>query len=229
MNTVALVVAAHPDDEVLGCGGAIAKMADAGWDVHILIMAEGATSRAAKRDRTAAAHELHALGAAATTAAKTLGAKSVELLSFADNRMDGVDLLDIVKSIEQKVAQVKPTRLLTHHRGDVNIDHQRIHDAVLAAARPLPEGSIKELLFFEVASSTEWRPAVSGSPFAPAMFIDIGATLERKLRALEAYRSELRPFPHPRSLLAVERLAQWRGATVGCSAAEAFEVGRIIA
>jgi LmbE family N-acetylglucosaminyl deacetylase len=228
MNT-ALVVAAHPDDEVLGCGGTIAKMADEGWSVHVLILAEGATSRSRKRDRNAKRGELSALVKSAKAAAKVLGAKSVEVLAFADNRMDGVELLDVVKAVEDRIAKFGPTRVLTHHRGDVNVDHQMVHDAVLAAVRPLPGTTVREVLFFEVASSTEWRPASSLPAFAPALFVDIGLTIDRKLRALEAYSSELRAFPHPRSKEAVEHLARWRGATAGVMAAEAFEVGRILA
>jgi N-acetylglucosamine malate deacetylase 1 len=228
MNT-ALVVAAHPDDEVLGCGGTIAKMADEGWSVHVLILAEGATSRSRKRDRNAKRGELSALVKSAKAAAKVLGAKSVEVLAFADNRMDGVELLDVVKAVEDRIAKFGPNRVLTHHRGDVNVDHQMVHDAVLAAVRPLPGTTVREVLFFEVASSTEWRPASSLPAFAPALFVDIGLTIDRKLRALEAYSSELRAFPHPRSKEAVEHLARWRGATAGVMAAEAFEVGRILA
>ena len=222
----ALVVAAHPDDEVLGCGGTIAKMADEGWHVHVLILAEGVTSRSRKRLRKRS--DLSALAKSAKAAATILGVQSVELQSFADNRMDGVELLDVVKVVEEKVAKVEPRRVLTHHGGDVNVDHQVVHEAVLAAVRPLPGSSIAELLFFEVPSSTEWRPGVSLPPFAPALFVDISGTFDRKLRALEAYASELRAFPHPRSLRAVEHLARWRGATAGVEAAEAFEVGRIL-
>lgn len=228
MNPVALVIAAHPDDEVLGCGGFMARMADEGWDVHVLILAEGATSRTPDRDRAAAGPALSELAQSAQRAASILGVRSVQLEDFADNRMDGVDLLDVVKRIETEVGRLQPQRVLTHHAGDVNVDHRVIHDAVAAACRPLPGSSVRELLYFEVASSTEWRPAASAPPFQPALFVDIGATLERKLDALRAYASEMRPFPHPRSIEALEHLARWRGATIGRVAAEAFEIGRRI-
>jgi LmbE family N-acetylglucosaminyl deacetylase len=228
VNRTALVVAAHPDDEVLGCGGYMARMADEGWDVHVLILAEGATSRLPTRDRTTAGAELSALYDSAQRAGEILGTRSVQLAAFADNRMDGVELLDVVKRIELDVERLRPQRVLTHHLGDLNIDHAVIHQAVATACRPLPGSSVMELLFFEVASSTEWRTAHSSRVFEPSHFVDISATLSRKLDALRAYQSEIRPFPHPRSIEAVEHLARWRGATVGRMAAEAFSVGRHI-
>jgi LmbE family N-acetylglucosaminyl deacetylase len=228
VNRTALVVAAHPDDEVLGCGGSMARMADEGWDVHVLILAEGATSRSSTRDRAAAGAELSALAASAQRAGAILGARSVELEAFPDNRMDGVELLDIVKRIEIAVERLRPQRVLTHHEGDLNVDHTVVHRAVATACRPLPGSSVSELLYFEVPSSTEWCTPNSTRAFEPSQFTDIGATLARKLEALRAYGSEMRAFPHPRSIEAVEHLARWRGASVGRQAAEAFAVGRRI-
>jgi LmbE family N-acetylglucosaminyl deacetylase len=224
----ALVIAAHPDDEVLGCGGTIARMADEGWNVSILILAEGATSRASSRDREAHKEELSALADCARRAATILGAREVELHDFPDNRMDGVELLDVVKRIEAAVLRTQPQRVITHHLSDVNVDHGIIHQAVAAACRPIPGSCVKELLYFEVPSSTEWRPAHSMPPFTPNFFVDISASLDRKLRALEAYACEMRPFPHPRSIETLTHLAHWRGATIGRAAAEAFEIGRRI-
>jgi len=150
----------------------------------------------------------------------------VETIGLPDNRLDGVELLDLVKRIEASIERHEPSVVLTHHAGDVNIDHQLVHEAVLAACRPQPGHPVDELLFFEIPSSTEWRPAGSRTTFVPNWFVDVSTTLPRKLDALRAYDSELRPFPHPRSLEAVEALARWRGATVGMLAAEAFVLGR---
>ncbi|HTU12674.1 MAG TPA: PIG-L deacetylase family protein [Allosphingosinicella sp.] len=227
MNT-ALVVAAHPDDEVLGCGGTIARLADEGWAVHILILSEGATSRDDVRDRDARAGELSVLAKCAQAAADRLGAASLHLEDFPDNRMDGCDLLDIVKRIEAAIDRTGAARLLTHSASDVNVDHRMIHDAAIAATRPKPGAPVRELWFFEVPSSTEWRPPTSLSPFSPTLFVDITTSLDRKLAALDDYAPEMAAFPHPRSVEAVRHLAGWRGATVGARAAEAFEVGRII-
>jgi LmbE family N-acetylglucosaminyl deacetylase len=224
----ALVVAAHPDDEVLGCGATIARLSHEGWKVHVLIVAEGATSRAEKRDIEANSAELSALAKCAEEANKILGAASVKLLSLPDNRLDSIDLLDIVKIVEDHVLKYKPSLIFTHHAGDVNIDHKILHDAVIAACRPQPNHSVKELLFFEVPSSTEWRPASSGIYFTPNYFYDVSAHISKKMTALSAYNPEMRNFPHPRSVDAVNHLARWRGASVGCEAAEAFMLGRCI-
>lgn len=223
-----LVIAAHPDDEVLGCGGAMARFADEGRPVHVLLLADGESSRVDKAGQTVATSELAQRNEAARKANAILGTASLELLDLPDNRLDSLDLLNVVKRIESVIARYHPATVLTHHSGDVNIDHRIVHDAVIAACRPLPDHSVRELLFFEIASSTEWRPPASGTPFAPNCFIDVSATLGRKLAALEAYGSELRDFPHPRSLRAVEALACWRGASSGLAAAEAFIIGRNI-
>jgi len=224
-----LVVAAHPDDEVLGCGGTMARLADEGHDVHVFILAEGVTSRAQQRDRETRTSELSELRRCTDAANAILGSASVKVCDLPDNRMDSVDLLDVVKLVEGEIIRHRPQILFTHHGGDVNVDHRVVHDAVVAACRPQPGHPVRQLLFFEIASSTEWRPPGFIGGFLPHCFYDIERYLERKLDALRAYSTEIRPFPHPRSVEAVEHLARWRGATVGCHAAEAFMVGRIIA
>jgi len=217
-----LVVAAHPDDEVLGCGGTIARHADAGDRVQVLILAEGATSRQLQRDRGQAGDELSALAQAAQQARVILGAQGVELLDFPDNRLDSVDRLDLVKQIEERIARYQPHVVYVHHAGDVNVDHRRLHEAVVTACRPTPGQPVRRLLSFEVASSSEWQPPGSAPPFQPNWFVDISAQWPRKREALAAYDSEMRLWPHARSLEALEHLARWRGAQVGVDAAEAF-------
>ena len=224
----ALVVAAHPDDEVLGCGGTMARFARDGRDVHVLLLADGETARTDNTSSPTAVAQVAARKVAAERAGKTLGCASVDVLTLPDNRLDGIELLDIVKPIEALVARFRPSIVLTHHSHDVNVDHNVVHEAVLAACRPQPGRSVEQLLFFEVASSTEWRPAGSAESFHPNWFVDIAATLTLKLEALSVYEAELRPFPHPRSCEAVEALARWRGASAGLRAAEAFVLGRNI-
>jgi N-acetylglucosamine malate deacetylase 1 len=224
----ALVVAAHPDDEVLGCGGTIARMCSEGWVVHHLILAEGVTSRVKQRHEDESSEELEALRQAGRQAARILGVAGVTFGGFPDNRMDGVELLDVVKSIEDCIQSFRPERVFTHHYGDVNVDHRIVHEAVAAATRPVPGSPIRQVLYFEVPSSTEWRTSGSVQPFYPSMFVDVSAHLPRKLEALAAYDSEMRNFPHPRSIEAVAHLAAWRGATAGLPAAEAFHIGRWI-
>jgi len=221
-----LVIAAHPDDEVLGCGGTIARHTQNGDSVHVLILAEGATSRDEKRDRASRTSELSALAQAAHKAKAILGVSSLKLMDFPDNRMDSCDLLDIIKAIEPLIQEYSPQRIYTHHPGDVNIDHQRISEAVITAARSTPNHPTNTILFFEVPSSTEWQVSPVKATFQPNWFVDISETLQLKQKALEAYDSEMRSFPHPRSYSAIAHLAHWRGATAGVEAAEAFVLAR---
>jgi LmbE family N-acetylglucosaminyl deacetylase len=229
MTKKILVIAAHPDDEVLGCGGAIAKHAKAGDEVHVVIMAEGSTSRSPQRDKELHKDALSKLAEVARQANALLGAASVTLHGLPDNRMDSLDRLDVIKLVEGEVARVQPEIVYTHCAGDLNIDHRIVHESVLTACRPLPGHSVKCLLFFEVASSTEWMPPQSGPGFAPNWFVDISDTADLKLKALNLYQSEMRPWPHARSLQGVEHLMRWRGASMGVEAAEAFVLGRGIA
>jgi len=214
-----LVVAAHPDDELLGCAGTIARHAAAGDRVHILIAAEGATSRA-----DGGQEEVLVLQQAARLAAEILGAEAPRFAGFPDNRMDRIPILDITKAVEAVVEEVGPAVIYTHHGGDLNRDHRMLHEAVVTACRPLPGRPFRKLLTFETLSSTEWASEAVGIAFRPRRYVDISATLEDKLRALACYESEMRPFPHPRSAEAVTALAALRGSQVGLVAAEAFDV-----
>ena len=222
MSKSILVVAAHPDDEVLGCGGTIIRHVEAGDPVRVLIVAEGATSRQLQRDRIQAGRELTALASAAEKAGSILGVESIELLDLPDNRLDSLDRLDLIKIIEERFDRHKPEVVYVHHAGDVNVDHRRLHEAVVTASRPIPGQSVKKLFSFEVASSTEWQPPGSGPSFMPNYFVDISGQWQQKKKALIAYNSEMRTWPHARSLEAVEYLSRWRGAQVGIEAAEAF-------
>jgi len=227
MAETIVVVAAHPDDEVLGCGGTIARFANEGYSIHVLLLADGESSRGEVPIENID-DLVTTRSNAAEQACGILGCSSTKTLSLPDNRLDGVDLLDIVKQVESFIHQYQPTKVFTHHRGDVNVDHKIVHDAVLTACRPQPNHCTKELLFFEIPSSTEWQTPDAEDSFHPNYFVDISSTIGKKLRALEAYQEEMRKFPHPRSLQAVEALSQWRGATVGVKAAEAFVLGRKI-
>lgn len=223
-----LVVAAHPDDEVLGCGGTIARLAHEGTAVHIVFMTDGVGARATEELTPADVAAASARRRHAEAAGAILGAASVSFGQFPDNRMDRVALLDVTKFIEGFVAEYRPDLVLTHHAGDLNVDHRVVQQAVMTACRPQPGHSVTTILFFEVASSTEWQAAGPGSRFSPNWFVDVAAHLEAKRRALRTYATEMRPWPHSRSFEAVEHLARWRGASVGVEAAEAFEVGRVL-
>lgn len=222
-----LVVAAHPDDEVLGCGATIARHADRGDAVHVLILGEGITSRH-DQPSDADPEELRALHRAAARASDVLGAKDCELTSLPDNRFDTVALLDVVKIVERAVATWQPEIVYTHHGGDLNVDHAITFRAVLTATRPTPGCFVRSLLAFEVPSSTEWAFGRLEPRFAPDTYVDVGATLERKIAALREYDGELRAFPHPRSAEGLDVVARRWGSVVGVDAAEAFETIRAV-
>jgi len=232
MKKTVLIIAAHPDDEVLGCGGTLARHAAAGDAVHILIMAEGLTSRDKVRDVEARQSGLSALAQTAHKAGNMLGAASVELLAYPDNRMDSLPLIDVVKEVEARLEKLQASIVYTHHVGDLNIDHKITHKAVVTACRPYPEQMVRTLLFFELPSSTDWQTSEPGTAFMPNWFVDISGTdgsisfLDKKIQALEMYEEEMRPFPHARSIEAVQSLAISRGAGVGFGAAEGFVLGR---
>lgn len=222
-----LVVAAHPDDEILGCGGTIARRAREGERVHILILGEGVTSRYRKRD-DADPKLVQVLQSHGRAAAKIIGAASVSFEHLPDNRFDTVPLLDVVKIVEDSVNRLRPEVVYTHHPGDLNIDHQVTQRSVLTATRPIRGHPTKEILAFEIASSTEWAFQRSNAAFQPNVFVDISKTLQVKLRALARYETEMRTFPHPRSPEALEAIARRWGSVVGCGAAEAFELVRAV-
>lgn len=215
-----LVVAAHPDDEVLGCGGTIARHVADGNEVHVLILGEGVMSRPA-----ASRAELEPHRAAARRANEILGVQTLTLHDYPDNRLDSVDRLDVTQFVESHVRKHAPAIVYTHHWADLNHDHTRSSECVVTACRPAPEQMVRRILCFEVPSSTGWR-GPQRDAFDPNWFVDISKTLAVKLAALAAYAHELRDFPHPRSHEAVTHLARWRGATVGVDAAEAFVLVR---
>ena len=223
-----LVVAAHPDDEILGCGGTIAKHVKNGDIVNVVILVEGVTSRDKNRDISNRNEELSRLGDIAKKANGFLGVDSLNLHDFPDNCLDSLDRLDLIKKVEEFIKKFNPQIVYTHHCGDVNIDHRRIHEAVVTACRPIPNHCVKRLLFFEVASSTEWQTSYFVSSFVPNYFVDISNFLDLKLKALEIYKCEMRDYPHARSIEALKYLAKWRGVSVGVKAAEAFILGREI-
>jgi LmbE family N-acetylglucosaminyl deacetylase len=221
-----LVVAAHPDDEILGCGGTIAKHVHEGDAVVVACLADGVTSRDPAADHSS---ELARRRAAGEEAAAVLGISKILFGGFPDNRMDSVPILEAARTVESLLEQHRPTVVYTHHGGDLNVDHRRTHQAVVTACRPQPHSTVTRLLFFETASSTEWQVHGGGAAFEPNWFVDVSSTLAVKLRALQAYGDELREWPHARSAQAVEHLARWRGSIIGRPAAEAFMVGRGIA
>jgi LmbE family N-acetylglucosaminyl deacetylase len=216
-----LVVAAHPDDEVLGCGGTIARRAAEGHEVQVLILGEGATARGPGVVRA-----VERLAQAARAAARILGAAPPVLCGLPDNRFDTLPLLEVVQRVEREVRRLAPTLVYTHAAGDLNVDHALTCRAVVTATRPVPGCAVTEVASFEVLSSSEWSFGTLAPPFRANDFVDVTATLATKVRALEAYADEMQPFPHPRSADGVRAAAALRGSQVGVAAAEAFELVR---
>lgn len=226
MNTV-LVVAAHPDDELLGVGGTVAKHVANGDTVFAVILGEGQASRFSCRDDIPEQliEELHH---DSISAGKFVGFEKIFFEKLPDNRFDQIDLLDIVKKIEKLVSELKPKIIYTHHGGDLNIDHQITYRAVLTATRPVNNCSVKELYTFETLSSTEWNFSAGTQSFIPNVFVDIEEYFQKKVDAMRCYKSELCEFPHPRSIKGMEVLAQKWGSVVGKQYVEAFQLIRKI-
>ncbi len=220
-----LVIAAHPDDEVLGCGGTMARLAREGNEIYTLMMGEGITARDEKRDRRLRQKELNFLKKQVISANKILGVKEIFIHNFPDNRFDSVDLLDIIKRIEEVKRKIKPDIVFTQHEKDLNIDHQILYKAVLAATRPIAGETVKEVYSFEALSSTEWNYPLN---FLPDVYFDISDTLDIKIKAMEIYKSELKNFFHPRSLEGIKLNARYWGMRVGHKYVEAFKTVRVI-
>jgi len=222
-----LVVAAHPDDELLGCGGTAARLAREGHSVYVSILGEGITSRHAQPGCASPA-AINNLSGCSQRVADLLGVKELSLHGLPDNRFDTLPLLDVIKVVEALVELWRPTVIYTHHGGDLNVDHQVVSRAVLTAARPAEGGPVRELYMFEIASSTEWAFQQLGPAFKPNVFVNIEEVLPLKLEGMRQYKSEVRQFPHPRSPEALTAIAQRWGSVVGCKAAEAFEAAFVI-
>jgi LmbE family N-acetylglucosaminyl deacetylase len=220
-----LIAAAHPDDEILGCAGTAARLAKEGHNIYTLILGEGVTSRDETRQRAKREKEIAQLKQSIWEANGVIGVNEVFSYDFPDNRFDSVPLLEIVKVIEQVKAKVNPEIVFTHFKQDLNIDHRVTFRAVLTATRPVPGERVKEIYSFEVLSSTEWNYPLR---FSPDCFFDISATMDLKLTAMDKYSSELRGYPHPRSIQGIRINAEHWGMKIGVMYAEAFKVVRLI-
>lgn len=229
-NKKILVVVAHPDDELLGLGATMNRLIiDYNCEVRTVILGEGITSRADKRDSDLWAKELETHKSNINEAASCIGYQSVSVYDFPDNRFDSVDLLDIIKTIEAEKSQFNPEVIFTHHGGDVNIDHQRTFEAVVTACRPMEDELVHTIITFETPSGTEWRPSSDPKIFIPNCHIKVSEdNINAKIKGMESYEFEKRKYPHPRSPKALKILAQMRGLTVGVEYAEAFQIIRMI-
>jgi LmbE family N-acetylglucosaminyl deacetylase len=210
-----LVIAAHPDDELLGLGGTVARHAADGDEVHCVIVSEGATARYA-----AGAGET--LAASAHAAAAVLGTRPPRILGLLDQRLDELPIVEVIRPIEAVVDELAADIVYTHHWGDVNRDHRVVSEAVMVACRPVGAASPRRLLAFETPSSSEWSSTDPSLAFVPNHFVDITATLEHKLRAMACYPTEIRPAPHPRGLESLRARAAYWGQAAGRTYVEPF-------
>ncbi|WP_129709789.1 PIG-L deacetylase family protein [Priestia megaterium] len=214
MSNCILVIGAHPDDELLGTAGTLKKLVDEGYKVISVITALG---------RKEEAHHIQRFGRLAN---KEIGIDEVIFLEHINLELEMIPLHELTKEIEQLIQKYKPVKIFTHHYGDLNKDHQITFQAVLTAARPLPNTPPIELITFETVSSSEWNASTPDKIFKPNYFVDVTAHMEYKLNALRHYDIEMRDFPHPRSYEGIEYLGRLRGMSVGVPYAEAFEIIR---
>jgi LmbE family N-acetylglucosaminyl deacetylase len=208
--TRVLVIAAHPDDEVLGCGGTLALHTRRQDRVTVAIVCSG---RPAASDGRLLAQNSYARSALAA-----IGVEDVRLLGFPDQLLDTLPLMDIVSALENVAREVRPQLVYCQHGGDVNLDHQIVFKAAAVATRPT-EAYIDAVLAFDTASSTEWAYPRS---FVPDTWVDISSTLAAKLDAFSCYESEVRDYPHPRSIEGLRHRAHAFGNQCCLDAAEVF-------
>lgn len=214
-----LVVAPHPDDEVLGPGGTIAKLAAAGHDVDVVVVTRTEPPLFPSEALETARRE-------ATAAHRVLGIRSSRFLSLPAAGLDTVPHAQVNSDLLEVFLEVRPATLLVPFVGDLHLDHQRAFLSALVCARPSGGAAPRAIYAYETLSETNWNAPYLAPGFTPNVFVDIADHLDTKLRAMAEYGSQLRPFPHERSLEALRALATLRGSTVGCPAAEGFVLVR---
>lgn len=214
-----LILAAHPDDEVLGCGGTAARLSNEGHEVTPVIVCENASVRYGDKMK-------QEIEQAAIRCAEILGIVKPVFLGMPDQKLDTYPALEMAKTIERVIEEYSPEIVFTHHGGDINKDHQVLFEATMVAVRPTPDNNVRSVYTYETISATEWAAPNYHAVFTPNTFYDISATLNKKIEAFSQYTSELNEFPHPRSKKGIEVRAEDWGARVGIPAAEAFQLIR---
>lgn len=214
-----LVICAHPDDEVIGCGGTIHKHTSQGDNVKLIVMTNGEDARAVQnKERVNYLNK----------SCNILGIETVQSFDFPDNKMDSIPLLDIIQTIEDDCLSFDPHIVYTHALQDLNVDHQITHQVAMTIFRAQPGISLDSIYTFEIASSSEWASHSRRQEFCPNHFVDIEKSIDKKMEALKAYDKEMRDFPHSRSYEYITALATVRGAQVGLNKAESFFTERTI-
>ena len=216
MKNKILAVVAHPDDEVIGCGGSLLKHQYNGDEINIMYMTDGESSRTSN-SKVFHRHKN------AIDVCNFLNVKKKRFLNLPDNALDTFPLLSIIKIIKKEIDNIKPNIIYTHFSGDLNIDHSIISNAVMVACRPEPSNKVEKIYAFEVLSSTEWN-FHKNQTFAPTYFNDISKFIKKKIKLLEIYKNEIRKVPHTRSIENIINLSQIRGKTIGLKYCEAFKL-----
>lgn len=215
-----LVIAAHPDDEALGVGGTIAKLSAEGVECHLLIVTDGSSSQYRDSDHL---HEIiEAKKLETKGCADMLGFKSIRYGELPDMKLDKTPHIVINQVIEKVIDEVQPDTVFTHFWGDVNCDHQEVYKSTLVAVRPVMGQVVRELYCYRVPSSTEWTPNKADTMFMANYFVDIEKFAEQKYKAFSCYSTELREYPHPRSVQYLREADKAVGLRVGLLSAEEF-------
>jgi N-acetylglucosamine malate deacetylase 1 len=210
-----LIVAPHPDDEVLGCGGAIKKLTNKNCRLTVLIMTRG-------KQGLYSDEKIENVRKEALAAHRLLGISKSEFLDFPAPELDTVSISCLASTIERVIRDNNIDTVFLPHRGDIHHDHRAVFNAGLVASRPVNKNPVRFVFAYETLSETEWAPPFGDDQFIPTTYIDISAEITAKLDAMKCFKSQLREFPNPRSLETIESLAKYRGSTIGCTHAEAF-------
>jgi LmbE family N-acetylglucosaminyl deacetylase len=217
-----LVLAPHADDEVLGCGGVIRRHVQDGDAVTVCVL----THAARGAPELFADDVIERIRAEARAAAKRLGVAQIVFRDFPAPQLDQFPSYRLAEAIAQLIAEYSTHTLYVPFHADLHADHGAVFKAALVAARPIPDRTVKRVYCYETLSETEWGAPLAANAFLPVRYVNIEAQLADKLAAMSCYASQLREFPHPRSLEAIGTLAALRGSQCGCRAAEAFGVIR---
>ena len=225
MKDRTLIIAAHPDDDIIGCGGYIAKNS-ATQHIKVIFIAEGTSCRFKNERDTGVECEIKLRTNFAKEALRRLNVTDVEFYNLPCGRLDSISILDINKIIESEIKEFRPSKIFTHSKNDINKDHRIVYDSTMMACRPTAFDFIEEIYSFEILSSSEWNYS---EPFCPNYFVELDEChVEMKWEALACYESEVASYPHPRSKIGVFNLSRQRGMQVNRQYVEAYEIIRKI-
>lgn len=205
-----LIIVAHPDDELLGCGGTAAKLISEGYEGKSIILSKGMLSRGNEYEKYLNIHIENS-----EKANKEIGIEKIKIYNFPDNTFDTVSLLEIIKTVEKEISEYRPDIIFTHHGDDLNVDHQKTFQAVMTACRPQPDFLNPDIYTFFVVSASDWVDGYSMKTFVPNTFVNIEKFIDKKIKALSFYNTEMKDYPHSRSLESLQIFSQYWGNRVG--------------